>query len=132
MSKVAGRRGHRSRRGQQGFSLLEILIAMTVLSIGLLVVAQMIPTASAWGVATRNMNQATEMSQSVMERLKALPYNSVWLSAGTHVDTLNQRIITYTIQDDIPVAGTKRIDLTLSWVGAKGARQVALASTITQ
>lgn len=108
-------------RKQTGFTLLELLIALTILAIGLLGLAGFHVAAIRANMSGFKISTATAIAQERIEELKALDPSSSALSAGNHDDgsITVQGIIynrSYIVQDDTPVSGTSTITLTVSWV----------------
>ncbi len=68
---------------QNGFSLLEVLIAMVILAIGLLGVAQMQITAIQGNVFGSGMTAASSLASNTIERLMGLPFTDVMLNTTT-------------------------------------------------
>ncbi len=107
---------------QKGFTLLELLIALTILAIGLLGLAGLHIAANKGNVSGFKLSTGTAVAQQRIEELKALSPSSAELSAGNHADDGSATIQgttynrSYTIQDDTPVTGTSTITLTVSWV----------------
>lgn len=107
---------------QKGFSLLELLIALTVLAIGLLGLAGLHVAAIQGNVSGFKISTATAVAQERIEVLKALDASAAAMTAGAHADDGNQVVqgITYnrsyTIQDNTPVSGTSTITLTVTWI----------------
>ncbi len=107
---------------KNGFTLLELLIALTILTIGLLGLAGLHIAAIQGNVSGFKISTATAVAQERIEELKALDGSSAALSTGAHADDGNQVVqgITYnrsyTIQDNTPVSGTSTIILTITWV----------------
>mgnify|MGYP001571854805 FL=1 len=62
---------------ENGFSLLEVLIALVILAIGLLAIAQMQITAIKGNAYGSEMTSASSLASNTLERLMALPYTDV-------------------------------------------------------
>ena len=99
--------------GEAGFTLLEVIIAISILTVGLLAVASM-QTAAIHGndTAYRTTEGAT-WAQNRLEALIALPYNDPLLDNGTDKSdptppTPAGYSITYDVSDG-PVENTKLI-----------------------
>ena len=110
---------------QNGFTLLELLIALTILTIGLLGLAGLHIAAIQGNVSCFKISTATAVAQERIEELKALDATDPALSAGAHADDCSviQCVIqgitynrSYTIQDNTPISGTSTITLTITWV----------------
>ena len=82
-------RGSLTRHNQAGFSLIEVLIALTVFSIGILAVASMQTTATGGNAKARYISEATGWAVDRMEVLLNLDYNDPLLddAAGTNGGT---------------------------------------------
>jgi type IV pilus assembly protein PilV len=104
----------------RGFTLLETLIAMTILAIGLLgllglQIAAMQGNASGFLIST-----AAALGEQRIEELKLLSSSNALLSAGDHADgtvTVHGMTYTksYTIQDNSPISGVSALTMTISW-----------------
>jgi prepilin-type N-terminal cleavage/methylation domain-containing protein len=122
------RRGHRS---SEGFSLIEVMIALTFLGIGLLAVAQLIPLGMSGITQARVRTNAVQAAQQQLDELKAADYSSAALAAGTYEETVGQYTISWTISDNTPVPGSKRIDMSASWPTVTGTKNANLATFVT-
>lgn len=102
---------------KKGFTLLELIIATTMLAIGVLSMGLLFPTGMRSANFTRQNTKAIEYCQQQLEYLRTLPTSSTELNAGTHpAETLETKFIrTYTITDDHPVNDMKMIEVFVRW-----------------
>lgn len=77
-------RTDRPRRDERGATLAELMIALVILSIGILAVARMFPAGSTSQVRSRSMSTANYYMQAKMEELSALDWSDASLTAGRH------------------------------------------------
>jgi prepilin-type N-terminal cleavage/methylation domain-containing protein len=78
--------GYQGRKREKGFTIIEIMVALFILTIGILAVASM-QNSSLLGTAKSNaVTQATNVAMDRMERLLSLPF-STWDSAGLYPPT---------------------------------------------
>lgn len=118
--------------GTDGFSLLEILFALTFLGVGLLAVAGMIPLATHQIVSAKRVTDAVSAGQTRMEALRTASYNSAALVSGSYDEDSGTYHLAWTIQDNVPVEGSKRIDMTVSWTTSSGLQTTRLTTFVTR
>jgi type IV pilus assembly protein PilV len=121
---------------QKGFSLVEILIAMTVFAVGLLALAGMQITAIQGNAFSGTTTDAATLAQDRLEQLMPLTYSSLTtdddLAAGAHPPgtqqiggTVTIQGITYTntwnVTDNSPIDNTKTVNMAVTW--AENGRQ---------
>ena len=71
--------GNQRSKCNQGFTLIEVLIAMAIFSIGILAVANMQILSINQNASARLQTEATTLAVDWMERLLSLPYEDVLL-----------------------------------------------------
>lgn len=85
---------------QRGFTLVEVLVAITVLLVGVLGVVAMVDGASALTSRTKAREGSTSVGRSIVEVARSVPYRN--LSAPELLDALNARPA---LSDARPAAG---------------------------
>jgi type IV pilus assembly protein PilV len=75
---------------KNGFSLIEVLIALIFLAIGLLAMASLQVTSVRGNFFSNNLMQATYIAQDRLEFLKNLPLDAPSLGPGNHEDGTTQ------------------------------------------
>jgi Tfp pilus assembly protein PilV len=119
-------------RSSEGFSLLEVMFALTFLAVGLLAVAGMIPLATHQIMSAKAVTDGVAAGQEVMEEIRMSEYNSGALAAGNYNRTVDNYTIDWTIQNDVPVIGSKRIDMTVTWSTTSGNETTSLSTFVTR
>jgi prepilin-type N-terminal cleavage/methylation domain-containing protein len=84
-------------RESEGFTLLEVLIAVVILAIGLLAIAQMQIISIRFNAQGRDMTEATTLAMDTLEHLKSLPFENADL---TDSDAGNNGDLTDTVSID--------------------------------
>ena len=77
----------RTRLAREGFSLVEVLVALVVLSLGILAVTGMAASSVTQVRIGFNLTNSTMAAQQVMDRYLVQPFDSIQL--GTQTDTVN-------------------------------------------
>ena len=122
---------NRSRgKDSGGFSLVEVVFALTFLAIGILAVASMIPAGTRGVTQSRVLTSGLMAAQVKMEDLKGKDFNT--LAAGTFTDTTSVFTRTWVITDSIPMAGCKKIDVTSRWNDSHGTQTAQLVSYVSK
>jgi Tfp pilus assembly protein PilV len=115
---------HRNKkaRNEQGFSLIDVLGAVAVLTIGLLGIASMHVGAMQGNFLAGHVTEGTTWAQDKLEELLALPYDDI--NADTSPEQQGDYTIAWTVVDDTggAPANTKMITVTVTWQN-KGAAQ---------
>lgn len=135
-------------RGREGFSLVEVLIAIAIFSIGLLGMAAMQTNAMGTNKSAQRISSATEKAVAVIEELSSLPYEHPSLAAGTQtpaksrdwidnnddgeVDEAGETgdySVEWTVVDDEKISDTKRVTVTVK--SDATSKKVTLANLIS-
>ncbi len=91
-------------RNDEGYSLIEILIAIAILSVGLLAVATMQISSIRVNDTARRMTRRATMAQDRIEQLMSLSYTHAVLTSGGHTD--GSAPSGYTISWTVSTGGT--------------------------
>ncbi|MEW6428513.1 MAG: prepilin-type N-terminal cleavage/methylation domain-containing protein [Thermodesulfobacteriota bacterium] len=97
---------------EKGFTLIEVLIALTVFAFGILAVAAMQTTAAGGNAKARYISEATSWATDQLETLMNLDYDDPLLTDGGGTNNGTAGL------DDGPVAGTTADGATASTDGS--------------
>ena len=79
---------HKYNAHDRGFTIPEVLISIAILAFGLLAVMTMIDVTYTWGSFSRNMTNATELAQDILDRIR-MESASTAQPFSTDVDNLS-------------------------------------------
>jgi type IV pilus assembly protein PilV len=103
-------------QSEKGFSLIEVVIAMSILSVGLLAIASMQISAIKVNSIANHLTKRSTIAQDKLEELVAMPYNDSNLDPANapfpEETTATGYTITWTVADG-PVDKTKLIKVTV-------------------
>ena len=75
--------GMPERSGSAGFSFIEVLVAISVLSVGVVSLAQLFTVATASNISSRHTTLASVLASQKLEQLRARPWADLTPSPGT-------------------------------------------------
>jgi len=121
------------KKRDQGFTLVEVMVAIGVLAFGILAIASM-QTSSLGGTSRANsLTEATTFAMDRMERVMILPYSQVLLQNGNEFKSADN-VYTATIKINEPpppppyTANTALVKVEVNWQ-EKGVNRVPLVLT---
>jgi prepilin-type N-terminal cleavage/methylation domain-containing protein len=132
----------RLNRSTSGFTLIEVMIVISILTFGLLALAAMQIHAMKGSDRGRHSMDATAIAQNKMEQLQQDPWTSIAATVGFAADPDEQNTVfvdggssseeTYSVSHqitDLIASFTRAIDVQVSWTEESGeARSVTLSS----
>ena len=106
--------------GEKGFTLLEVIVAISILTFGLLAVASMQMTAIRGNYNASNITEATTVAQDRLEDLMGLLYSDPLLDPGNGMSdpappSPSGYTITYDVLNNNPITNTRLIAVTVQW-----------------
>jgi type IV pilus assembly protein PilV len=109
---------------QQGFTLIEVMIALVILAAGLLALMTMQIVSIKSNAFSSEMTYASMLAQSRLEQIRNMPYASI--TPGVVTDTVPARDATkgmaYNVKtqvvDNTPATDMKTVTLTIDWWGS--------------
>jgi len=102
-----------------GFTLIEVLIAITIFAVGLLAVAAMQNSAILMNSNAGKLTNLSTWGMDKIEELSALSYNDPLLeeAGNPHEEFSGDYTISWTVIDDNPLTSTKNITVTVTGRG---------------
>lgn len=106
------------RINAKGFSLIEVMVAIVILTIGLIGVAGLQSTAITGNQNGNTMMQATTLAEEAIEQIRNAAYDDITpvnfpeLENDVDGSIYDREIL---IEDDTPLNELKRITVTVSW-----------------
>lgn len=103
---------------QQGFTLIEVMMAMVILGIGIMSIVALQTRDTMYNNSSRRQTQAYTWAMDRVERLRALPYTDGDLTISSHSETQSPYTVQWVVSDNTTkVADTKKVAVTVLWNG---------------
>jgi len=115
-------------RKSQGFTLIEIMIAIFLLVVAMLGVISVTVMVIKGNAFSKTMTTATTLAADKMEELKNTAYASV-VSGNDTQETLYTR--TWAVTDNSPATGMKTVVVTVAWNWQGTGHNVVLRSIVS-
>ncbi|MDD2389467.1 MAG: prepilin-type N-terminal cleavage/methylation domain-containing protein [Desulfobacterales bacterium] len=113
-----------------GFTLIEIMIAIFILTVGLLGVAGVAITVINGNAFSNKITTATALTQDKMEELRGTAYTSISDGGPETLESIYTR--TWAVTDDSPVDGMKTIEVNVKFQWKGSSRNVTLQTMAGQ
>jgi prepilin-type N-terminal cleavage/methylation domain-containing protein len=101
--------------GQQGFTFIEVLQALSLSTIGLLALSSLTMGTIHANAKARRITTAATLAEAKMEELRNRNYAEVVEGTDAVTDTGVQYSRAWTVCTDCPIHGTKDVTLTVQW-----------------
>jgi Tfp pilus assembly protein PilV len=125
-------RRRESRNCCSGFTVMEVIIAAFLLTVGLMATAQLVVMATGHVSLSRQQTDAAALAAQTIEQYRDINFNS--LAAGTYNSSATVGATTFNVQTVVtnndPQAGMKRVVVTVTWVGGQSYATSTILSTL--
>jgi len=116
---------------KEGFTLIEVMITMVVLSIGLVALAGIQISAIKGNAFSRRMTTAVSVAEQTIEQIKNSPYDNVQSQSTTQVTAANMNFNSQVNVTNTTPTNGKRVEVTVSWSDSGKSHDVRLSTIIS-
>ncbi|MGA8239090.1 MAG: prepilin-type N-terminal cleavage/methylation domain-containing protein [Desulfobacterales bacterium] len=126
-----------AKNNQEGFTLIEVLIAMAIFAVGILALAGLQVTYIGGNASAQMQTEATALGAQVIEQLKSLPFDAVELDSAANphqppAGGSGPYDVQWTVADNTPVNNAKTIDVTVTPINRFNGRRVNISTIIAE
>jgi len=122
---------HRHNKDKNGFTLLEVLIAMAILSIGLLALAGLQVVVIKGNASSKNLTSAVILAEAKLEELKRGGFTNLRNGNDTHGIFTRSWVIT--AHPDHPDSeDIRQITVTLTWTDSLGSHTIPITTVFSR
>ncbi len=120
----------------QGFTLIEVMIALSIMSVGVLSIGMAQLSALKLSTMSSRLSQGMYLAEEQMETFRSMPWGATFTTAAANVPDPGGLITpvqgdsaqfnrSWTITPNAPPHGLTEITVTVVWNNANGVRQTA-------
>ena len=113
-------------RSRNGFTLLEIIITIVILSVGLLVLSQAFSTGMLASTDAENVDLALNIAQAEMEEIRNTSFSGIGSSEPTSDPNFPNFTTTVTVTGTDP----KEVNVSVAWNVQAGSTSISLTTFI--
>jgi type IV pilus assembly protein PilV len=116
-----------------GFTLIEVMIALVVMSIGLTALAAVQISAIQGNVFSKRMTTAVSIADEKMEQIKSNLYTEIVSESSSQITQSNLNFTRQvTVTNNSPLTNTKTINVTVSWSEGSKSHSVPITTIVSQ
>jgi prepilin-type N-terminal cleavage/methylation domain-containing protein len=116
-----------------GFTLIEVMIALVIMSIGLTALAAVQISAIRGNAFSKRMTTAVSIAEARMEQIKNGSYASIIPESAIQVTQSNMNFTRQVaVTNNSPLANTKTINVTVSWSERSKSPSVPITTIVSQ
>ena len=118
---------------EEGFTLIEIMIALVVMSIGLTALAAVQISAIRGNAFSKRMTTAVSIADEKIEQLKSSPYANILSESSIQITQSNMNFTRQvTVKDNDLLPNTKTIIVTVNWSEGSKSHSVPVTTIVSQ
>lgn len=115
-----------------GFTLVENMLTLAIMSVGLLALAGLQITALRGNDLSRRMTTAVSIAEQNIEQLKNTPYTNIQTEAASEVTASNLHFTRQVTVTNGPLPNTKSVSVLVSWQDQSKTHTLPIVTIIGQ
>jgi type IV pilus assembly protein PilV len=118
---------------EEGFTLIEIMIALVIMSIGLTALASVQISAIRGNAFSKRMTTAVSIADEKLEQIKSNPYANILSELSIQITQSNMKFTRQvTVTDNSPLTNTKTINVTVNWSEGSKSHSVPFTTIVSR
>jgi type IV pilus assembly protein PilV len=118
---------------EDGFTLIEIMITLVILSVGLTALAGLQVSAIKGNTFSKRMTAAVSIANQKLEQIKDTDYANILSESSAQITQSNMRFTRQvTVTNNSPLANTKTVNVTVTWSDGSNSHSVPITTIISQ
>jgi type IV pilus assembly protein PilV len=118
---------------EEGFTLIEIMIALVVMSIGLTALAAVQISAIRGNAFSKRMTTAVSIADEKIEQLKSSPYANILSEPSIQITQSNMNFtMQVTVTANSPLPNSKKVEVVVTWSEGSKSHSVPITTIVSQ
>jgi type IV pilus assembly protein PilV len=118
---------------EDGFTLIELMITLVILSMGLVALAGLQVSAIKGNTFSKRMTAAVSIANQKLEQIKDTAYANILSESSTQITQSNMTFTRQvTVTNNSPMANTKTVNVTVTWSDGSDSHSVPITTVISQ
>jgi type IV pilus assembly protein PilV len=118
---------------EEGFTLIEIMIALLVMSIGLTALAAVQISAIRGNAFSKRMTTAVSIADEKIEQIKSIPYANIVSESSIQVTQSNMNFtMQVTVTDNSPLPNSKKVEVVVTWSEGSKSHSVPFTTIVSR
>jgi type IV pilus assembly protein PilV len=118
---------------EEGFTLIEIMITLVILSIGIFALAGLQVSAIKGNAFSKRMTAAVSIANQKLEQIKDTAYANILSESSTQITQSNLQFTRQvTVTNNSPLANTKTVNVTVTWSDGSNSHSVPITTIFSQ
>jgi prepilin-type N-terminal cleavage/methylation domain-containing protein len=109
-----------AKERQRGFTLIEVLVATVILSVGMMGGLGMLLAGQSAAAAGDRLTRASALAREVLEEKIAVPFSELLGKKASGEDRPGDFVREWAVEPDVPRPGMAMIHVWVSWKGGTG------------
>jgi type IV pilus assembly protein PilV len=118
---------------EEGFTLIEIMIALVVMSIGLTALAAVQISAIRGNAFSKRMTTAVSIADEKIEQIKSIPYANILSESSIQITQSNMNFTRQvTVTNNSPLPNSRKVEVVVTWSEGSKSHSVPITTIVSQ
>jgi type IV pilus assembly protein PilV len=118
---------------EEGFTLIEIMIALLVMSIGLTALAAVQISAIRGNAFSKRMTTAVSIADEKIEQIKSIPYANILSESSIQITQSNMNFTRQvTVTNNSPLPNSRKVEVVVTWSEGSKSHSVPITTIVSQ
>jgi type IV pilus assembly protein PilV len=118
---------------EEGFTLIEIMIALVIMSIGLTALAAVQISAIRGNAFSKRMTTAVSIADEKIEQIKSIPYANIISESSIQITQSNMNFTRQvTVTNNSPLPNSRKVEVVVTWSEGSKSHSVPITTIVSQ